>query len=371
MAVVLLTAFGLGLRAYIQQQFEDLGTNLIRIVPGQLFDEDGGFRSGGTPTFGGIRFTEGDVRAIQRIKEVKTVVPVFNTSLTVSARKEEQLSDIYMSNSDIFTALNVKAEFGSLFTELENEKRSKVAVLGFGIAEDLFGSPKKAVSEKIKINNQTFTVIGVGSEKGGGGFGGPDFDAYVYIPYKTGYIFNTDKEFALLIAQAVNEDSIPQAKIMIERTLLKEYDDDEFSLIEQDELLGAISSIFSVINTVLVAIAAISLLVGGIGIMNIMYVSVTERIKEIGIRRALGARRTDILYHFLMESVILSLFGGIGGLAVSYLVVFLIQRFFPAYIDLFSVLLALGVSSAIGVIFGVFPAKKAADLSPIEAIRYE
>ncbi len=122
---------------------------------------------------------------------------------------------------------------------------------------------------------------------------------------------------------------------------------------------------------VLVAIAAISLIVGGIGIMNIMYVTVTERIKEIGIRRAIGARRSDILYQFLIESVLLSLFGGLLALALAYIIVALIQKFFPAYINLASITLALGVSSAIGVIFGVFPAKKAADLSPIDAIRYE
>lgn len=125
------------------------------------------------------------------------------------------------------------------------------------------------------------------------------------------------------------------------------------------------------LNFVLVGIAAISLLVGGIGIMNIMYVAVTERIREIGIRRALGARKNDILYHFLIESIILSLLGGIIGLVLAFLIVFAIQSLFPAYIDLSSVLIALGVSSLIGIIFGVFPAKKAADLSPIDAIRYE
>ena len=162
-----------------------------------------------------------------------------------------------------------------------------------------------------------------------------------------------------------------EAKLAVTQALLKRYKADDFSVLEQTEILGAISSIFTILNTVLIAIAAISLVVGGIGIMNIMYVTVTERIKEIEVRRALGARRNDILFQFLIESVILSLFGGLLGLLLAGLIVFFIQRFFPAYINLESVLLALGVSSGIGIVFGVFPAKKAAELSPIEAIRYE
>lgn len=153
--------------------------------------------------------------------------------------------------------------------------------------------------------------------------------------------------------------------------MLKRYKGDDFSIAEQSEILDAVSSIFAVLNSVLVSIAAISLIVGGIGIMNIMYVSVIERVREIGIRRALGATRRDILAQFVTEAVLLSLFGGLLGLTLSFLIVLLVQKFFPAYINWQSVAIALGVSSAIGVIFGVFPARKASNLSPIDAIRYE
>jgi putative ABC transport system permease protein len=142
-------------------------------------------------------------------------------------------------------------------------------------------------------------------------------------------------------------------------------------VVESTEILNTIGSIFSILNVVLVAIAAISLVVGGIGILNIMYVTVSERIKEIGVRRALGARRNDILWQFMAEAVVLSVFGGAMGLGLSEIIVFFMHSFFPAYISWQSILLALGTSSAIGIIFGVFPAKKAADLSPIDAIRYE
>ncbi len=171
--------------------------------------------------------------------------------------------------------------------------------------------------------------------------------------------------------KADNEQVIPQIKTQVKTVLTRRYKEDDFSIVEQTEILNAVSSIFSILNTILVLIGAISLVVGGIGIMNIMYVSVVERTREIGIRRAIGATKRDILSQFLAESVILSLIGGIGGIIFSFLIVLLIQRAFPAYIDATSVIIAFGVSSTIGIVFGVFPARKAANLSPIEAIRYE
>ncbi|MBP9690725.1 ABC transporter permease [Candidatus Woesebacteria bacterium] len=368
MAVVLLTAFGLGLRAYIEQQFEDLGSNLVRVVPGQIL-KDGSF-SNSSSAFTSIEFDEKDVQQLGRIREVKEVVPVYSRTLAVVFGNKKESSTLYSSTAGIFSALNVKADFGTLYTDQDVDKRSKSIVIGPILAEKLFLSSKSAVGKTVKIEGQSYTVIGVANKKGGG-FGGPDFDSFTYMPYKTAFTFNKDKTFMALILQARQDKDMKSIIRQTENTLLKRYEEDEFSVIQQEELLSAIGSIFSIINTVLVAIAAISLVVGGIGIMNIMYVTVTERIKEIGIRRALGARKSDILWQFLVESVILSLLGGAAGLGVSYIIILFVQAYFPAYIDLNSVVLALGVSSAIGIIFGVFPAKKAADLSPIEAIRYE
>lgn len=365
LSVVLLMAFGLGLRKYIQDQFDSLGTNIIRIVPGNPLQARGG------SSIGFIRFDEKDVVKLQRIKTLETIVPVFSKSIQVNVGKEKERGDLYATSEDIFSALNLKTEAGNIFFKKDNDKRSKVVVIGPKIAEKLFGNKNNAVGKSVKIEGTTFKVIGVLESKGGGGFGGPDLDSFVYMPYKTGYIFNPDKKFVAIVVQAKSSEDIPVAKLSIKEVLLKRYKEDEFSVLEQTEILNTVASIFGVLNTVLVAIAAISLVVGGIGIMNIMYVTVTERIKEIGIRRAIGARRFDILAQFLVESVILSLFGGLSGLILSYVIVFFIQPFFPAYIDLMTVSIALGVSTAIGVIFGVFPAKKAADLSPIEAIRYE
>lgn len=368
-SVVLLMAFGLGLRKYIQDQFNSLGTNLLRIVPGQIL-QNGSFRTS-AGTIGSIRFDEKDLTSLRRIKDAQYVIPVFTKTTTASSGHESATADLYASSADIFVALNLQAKYGHLFTKDDVDNRTKVAVIGPKIAAKVFGAEEAALGKNIKVDDQAFKVIGVLEAKGGGGFGGPDLDSFFYLPYKAAFVFNPDKKFYAIIVKARDNASLDSVRDEINKQLTKRYKPDDFSVIKQEELLSAISSIFSVINTVLVAIATISLIVGGIGIMNIMYVSVVERIREIGIRRAIGATRGDILSQFLAESVILSLLGGLLGLLISYLVVLVIQRVFPAYIDLASILIAVGVSSAIGITFGFFPAKKAANLSPIEAIRYE
>ena len=368
LSVVILIAFGLGLRKYINDQFQSLGSNLIRVVPGQIL-RSGGFSSTGSMTT--IRFDFRDILKLERVKSAEFVIPIVTRSITVSMGKGTEPATLYASTADIFLALNLKAQYGDIFTKNDVDKRSKIAVIGPKIAAKLFGNEDAALGKNIKIDSQTFKIEGVLEAKGGGGFGGPDLDSFIYMPHTTAQVFNPDKKFYAIIVKSKSDVNIETAKQEVKTAMLKRYKEDDFSVIDQAELQGAIESIFGVMNTVLVAIAAVSLIVGGIGIMNIMYVTVTERIKEIGIRRALGARTSDILLQFLVESVALSILGGLMGLGLAYGIVLLIQNIFPAYIDLNSVILALGVSSIIGVVFGVFPAKKAADLSPIDAIRNE
>jgi putative ABC transport system permease protein len=244
-------------------------------------------------------------------------------------------------------------------------------VIGPKVAEKIFGSAAGAVGKTVKMKELVFKVVGVAKAKGGGGLGAPSVDEHIYIPHTAAYSFNPTKSFMMLYIKAANETVIAGVKQDATKALLKRYKKDEVSVVEQTEILNTINSIFSILNSVLVAIAAISLIVGGVGIMNIMYVSVVERIREIGIRRAIGALKTDILYQFLAESILLSALGGALGLLIAFAVVLILRNFFPVYIDLATVCIALGVSSGVGIIFGVFPAKKAADLSPIDAIRYE
>jgi putative ABC transport system permease protein len=367
MSVILLISLGLGLKKYISQQFEKLSPNLLRILPGKVI-QSGSFR--GPPGLTSTRFDEKDLMKLKRINVLEYVIPVFTKTVTVITTKKTELTDIYAASSDIFSVLSLDAEYGRLFTIKDEQKKSRVTVLGPMIAEILFRKPELAVGKYIKIEKQRFKVIGV-LKSWGSGLAGAEIDNFPYMPYTSAFVFNKDKKFLALVAQAKEGSDIKSVKSEIEDVMLKRYESDEFSVIEQTELLSTVTSIFSIINYILVAIASISLIVGGIGIMNIMYVTVTERIKEIGIRRAIGARKKDILYQFLTESVVLSLFGGITGLLLSFLIVFAIQSLFPAYINVVTVIISLGVSSIIGIAFGVFPAKKASDLSPIDAIRYE
>lgn len=368
LSVVILIAFGLGLKKYINDQFQSLGSNIIRVVPGQVL-RGGSFSSSGGMTT--IRFDSRDVLKLQRVKSAEYVIPIVTRSISVTRGKGTETATLYASTADIFLALNLNPIYGTIFSKTEVEKRSKIAVIGPKIATKLFGTEDAALGKFIEVDKQNFKVQGVLESKGGGGFGGPDLDSFIYMPHTTAQVFNPDKKFYAIIVKSRGDISIATAKLELKTALLKRYKEDDFSVIDQAELLGAIEGIFGMLNSVLVAIAAVSLVVGGIGIMNIMYVTVTERIKEIGIRRALGARKSDILLQFLVESVALSILGGLLGLILAYIIVFFIQSVFPAYIDANSVMLALGVSSIIGVVFGVFPAKKAADLSPIDAIRNE
>lgn len=364
-SVVLLIAFGLGLKKYIADQFETLGKNLIMVLPGQGFG-----RMGGQGLIGGIEFDEKDVSKIKRIKGIEAIAGYFLKTIKIESKTNSQISTLLATTGDGFAVTNLEIDKGNFFTNADNDKGAKLVVLGGEIAVKLFESADAAVRSPVTIQGQRYIVAGV-LKKAGGGALGSEIDTRSIVPFKSAFAFNPNKKFFAIYIKAQNETSIADLRREIKEILLKRYKEDDFSVTESSELMSTINSIFSILNAVLVAIAAISLLVGGIGIMNIMYVTVTERIKEIGIRRAVGATKSDILYQFLSESIILSLLGGFLGLFISFVVVAFIQRLFPAYIDLQSVLIALGVSSLIGIIFGVFPAKRAADLTPVEAIRYE
>jgi len=368
MSVVLLNALGLGLKNFLKEQFENLGSNMVMVMPGNAFnDEEGVGNAFGPGLIGGVSFDEKDYQNLDKIPEADYVVPVFFKSVTLEYNGIKQLGYIEGANQDIFPTVNLVPIAGRIYTKSDLQKKSKVTVLGFVVAEKLFDSPEQALGKTIKINTHRFKVIGVIEKKGDG-----EMDNAAIVPYTSTFgNLNPDKTFFAIYLGVNNEDNISLVKEKAKNILEKRYDSEEFSVTEQTEILGTVNQIFTILNAVLVAIGSISLIVGGIGIMNIMYSTVTERTKEIGIRRAIGATQNDILFQFLSESVILSIFGGILGLSISGLIVLGIRTVFPAAINLLSVILAVGVSTLIGVFFGVFPAKRAAKLTPLEAIRYE
>lgn len=363
LSVVLLIAIGLGLKNYIQQQFESLGANLVLILPGA------GFSGGNGPAglAGGADFDEKDVRSIQKLPDIKYIVPVYIRSASISSADKEKKVSIMGANDELFALINIKILAGEVWTKSDVDKKTKVTVLGNTIAENLYGNPSDALGKTVRIEGLRLKVVGVAKK-----IGNQERDGAAFVPYTTTFgSLNPKKTFFAIYLGIANQKVVSSVKTDVQKTLVKRYDKDKFSVTEQSEILSSINQIFAIINLVLIAIGSISLIVGGIGIMNIMYATVTERTREVGIRRALGATTRDIMLQFLTESTMLSLFGGVVGLILATIIVAIVRNWFPVAINLFAVILAIGVSSVIGIFFGVFPAKKAADLSPMEAIRYE
>lgn len=369
LSVVLLIALGLGLKNYLAQQFEKLGANLIIIFPGNISSGDGG---GGLANFGpgfagGADFDERDYESLTRISEADFVVPQFMKSMVIEANGERKFGYVLGTNEQAFKVLNLKLLEGEFFNKSDVSARAKKAVLGYNLADGLFDSPKEGVGGTIRIGDQRFKIIGVVEKTGD-----REQDGAAFVPYRATFgTLNPSETFFTIFLGTVDEENVEVVKQKAKERLLKRYKEDDFTVTEQTEILSTVNQIFTIVNVILVAIGSISLIVGGIGIMNIMYATVTERTKEIGIRRAVGATEDDILKQFLTESLLLSVIGGALGLLVAIIIVVIVRRFFPVAINLLAVVVAFGVSSAIGIFFGVFPARRAAKLPPIEAIRYE
>lgn len=371
-SVVLLTSIGTGLQAYVTDQFNALGTNILYVVPGRPFGENGGF--------GGEQSSIESTRPVlkqrmfrQIIRENSSLIKDgVTTGIGVATAKYANTSKkatIYAVTPSYETVYNTKAVAGRWFTRSENERAERVVLLGPTVSEDLFGSVDP-VNKRISLNGQSYRVLGLLEEKGGG-FGGPSFDSYIYVPLETLFKYFDTQLIDSFIFEVRDQEQIKEAQLAIEKSIGRELDEDDFTVFDQSTLLETINNILSILTIGLGGIAAISLVVGGIGIMNIMLVSVTERTREIGLRKALGATPNLILLQFLIEAALLSVLGGLIGLAIAYLGSLVLQAYFPAKVTMDAVILAFGVSTIVGLVFGVAPARRAAKLSPIEALRYE
>lgn len=370
-SVILLTSIGNGLKEYVSEQFDMLGANSIFISPGRIFNDKGGFSSGGGAMMT-TSFTTKDVTNLRRNLKNTTVLPasvvfVDIKSIFTIKKSIEVVGTTY--DYGVNNNLTPSSGNGRWFTKEEEDKNTNATVLGYQLAQDLFPN-QNPLNKKIIIKGKNFKIIGT-LDKKGGGFGGPNLDEHAFAPI--GVVFNIagNEKIQQIMVKTADKDSLEGTKKDITKVMKEKYDDDAFSVYDSSQLLNSINAIISTLTIALTGIAAISLIVGGIGIMNIMLVTVTERTREIGLRKAIGAYPRAILIQFLFEAIILAGIGGFLGIVFGYLGTLAINNFFPAKITFQSVLLAFGVSSLVGIIFGVAPARRASKLSPIQALRYE
>jgi putative ABC transport system permease protein len=367
-AVIALVSLGQGVEVFIKAAFSGIGTNLIAVHPGRRETRGAKPRRGGAPRL----LTQDDVLAIRRnARYVRAVTPFVVTSTAVEHERFARNTAVFGVDDQWSSVFNIDVEVGRFFEEADIVADRRVTVLGRTVKQELFGSDSP-IGATVTIAGGRYRVIGVTQAKGS--TLGLDFDDMVYLPVGiVQRLFGLSGLFSLR-ARAANEEVIDLAAKEIRDIIIERHGNEDVTVKTQAELFETLSSILGVLTVFLAGIAAISLLVGGIGIMNIMLVTVRERTREIGVRKALGARRRDILAQFLVEAVTLSTVGGSVGIllgAAGPQVVHLLMPQFPAVTTIWSILVAFAFSFAVGIGFGVFPAMQAARLDPIEALRYE
>ena len=382
-AVILLVAVGNGASVQINNQIQSLGANVIYVYPANAKGTGGVSQGFGT----GQSLTQADVDALnsrQQDPDVVAAIPIAQTGGQITFGNQNYFAPTTGTSQDFPQVRDYQIAEGSMFTADDVNARHRVVVLGQTVVDNLFGGTDP-IGQTIKISRQSFRVIGVFAAKGGTGFGSQD--NVVVAPITTVWAYLTGargKVISQIVASASSASTVSAAETEITTVLLQRHNisdptQADFQLQSQQDILNQANSIATTLTLVLGAIAGISLVVGGIGIMNIMLVTVTERTREIGIRKAIGARRRDILGQFLIEAMVLSGLGGLLGIAVGAFLAHeapsvpaIASSSFPTpVVSVSSVLLAFFVSVAIGLFFGIYPANRAARLHPIEALRYE
>jgi putative ABC transport system permease protein len=372
-AVIAMVAVGQGAQSAVESQIASLGSNFLIVFPGAT--TQGGVSSGAGSA---QTLTEGDMEAIrEQCPAVAAVSPTVRTVRQVVAGNLNWSTTIQGGNTEFFKIRDWRIEGGETFTEQDVRGSTKVCVIGYTVTKNLFPD-EDPIGKTVRIAKLPFKVVGTLAPKGQNAMG-QDQDDIIIAPFATVQrkVLGVDFLGAILLS-AVSKQHIPEAQQQVTELLrirhrLSEWQDNDFTIRNQSDIATAATSTTNIMQMLLIGVALVSLIVGGIGIMNIMLVSVTERTREIGIRMSIGARRFDILQQFLFESIMLSLLGGIVGIALGFGVSNMFAKFagWPVIISPLAVALAFLVSASVGIFFGFYPAKKASGLSPIEALRYE
>jgi putative ABC transport system permease protein len=376
-AVIAMMAIGAGARADIQANFAAMGTNLLIVLPGST--SSGGVHGG----FGSMpTMTNDDMLAIGRdLPSVKRVAPVLRSNLALISEESNWTTSVTGTTPDYFAIRSWPMDLGAAFTTQDVEAGTKVVVLGRTVADKLFGVNTNPVGQAIRIGTMPFDIIGVAAVKGQSSTG-QDFDDVAFIPATT-YAHKIQGRFnnflqGTIYVEALTDDAVERAQkdvtaLLRDRHHLAATDDDDFSIRNMGEMAAMREESTRTMTTLLASVAAVSLLVGGIGIMNIMLVSVTERTREIGLRMALGAKPHNILSQFLIEAVVLSVSGGALGIVLGLGAAEWLGQLFHSRPQIQPEVIVASVvfSASVGIIFGLYPAQKASQLDPIDALRYE
>jgi putative ABC transport system permease protein len=374
-SVIAMIAIGQGAQTSIENNIQSIGSNLILVTPG--FARGVG-QQVSTGRGNAQTLTQADADSIiKEITSAKAVAPEISRRYQVTAKSKNTNTQIIGTVPNYTSVRNVEVDQGSFITDQHIRGISKIAVLGPTTATDLFGSAETAIGQTIKINKVEFKVIGVTKSKGGSGFGNADDS--IFVPLITAQRFLAGDTYVTTISVQAKDQSAMTAiqqeitTLLLARHKISNPQMADFQVLNQSDIVAAASSVTGIFTILLASIAGISLLVGGIGIMNMMLTTVTERTREIGLRKAIGAHKSDISLQFLFEAIMLTFLGGILGIILGWFLAWCVTQFagIATNVSLTSILLAFGVSAGIGIIFGYYPARRAAKLSPIEALRYE